>query len=77
MLAAVSSSFAVGDPVVLRFQVPNSAREHELHGHVLRLEQNTEDPQGAWPQRVAIAFDAVSPELEPYLTDAVQRFGPV
>jgi ABC-type histidine transport system ATPase subunit len=77
MLAAVSSAIAVGDPVVLRFQLPNSEREHELSGRVLRLEENTEDPQGAWPQRVAIAFDAVSPELEPYLNDAAQRFGPV
>lgn len=76
MLAAVSSALKVGEHVVLRFQLPNSAQPHELSGRVLRLEPNAEDPQGAWPQRVAIAFDAVSPELEPYLNDAAQRFGP-
>lgn len=75
MLAVVSSALSVGEHVVLRFQVPNSHTEHELKGRVLRLEDNSEDPQGAWPKRVAIAFDAVSPELEPFLNEAAHRFG--
>ena len=75
MLAAVSSALNVGEHVVLRFQLPNSETEHELSGRVLRLEENSEDPQGAWPKRVAIAFDAVTPELEPFLNDAAHRFG--
>jgi hypothetical protein len=41
---------------------------------VLRIEANPEDPQGAWPHRVAVAFDEVAPELLPYLEEAVQRY---
>jgi len=75
MLAAVSSDLSVGEHVELRFTLPSSDHEHRLSGRVLRLESNTEDPEGAWPQRVAIAFDHVAPELEPYLNEAVARFG--
>ena len=77
MLAAVSSALRIGAHVELRFTLPNSSQEHRLAGRVLRLEENSEDPEGVWPQRVAIAFDAVSPELEPYLDEAAARFGAV
>lgn len=75
MLMALSSELAVGEPVVVTFRLPPGDTEHSLRGHILRIEPNSEDPQGAWPHRVAIAFDEFAPELLPYLDDASNRFG--
>lgn len=63
MLMALATEIAVGAPVTIKFQLPPDGTEHTLRGHVLRIEPNTEDPEGAWPHRVAIAFDEVEPEL--------------
>jgi hypothetical protein len=75
MLMALASELAVGEPVVVTFRLPPGDVEHSLRGHILRIEANTEDPEGAWPHRVAVAFDEFAPELLPYLETAASRFG--
>lgn len=76
MLVAVNhNAIDVGEAVVLSFQLPTSPVEHRLHGHVLRIEPNDCDPEGPWPQRIAIAFDQPYPQLAPYLQAAATRQG--
>jgi PilZ domain len=74
MLIALTTEIDTDEPVVVTFRLPPSDREYSLRGHVLRIEANPEDPQGAWPHRIAVAFDEVAPELLPYLEEAVQRY---
>jgi len=42
---------------------------------VSRIEPNAEDPEGAWPMRVAVVFENVEPELAPVLEAAAAKFG--
>lgn len=73
MLMATAERLEEGAPVKARFQVPPNDEEHELHGHVVRFEQNEHDPDGLWPYRVAVAFSEVHPELEPLLEASLER----
>jgi hypothetical protein len=75
MLVALSSQLTVGELVEVTFRLPPGDIEHRLTGRVMRLEPNTRDPQGAWPYRAAIAFDEISPQLQPCLEEAAARFG--
>lgn len=77
MLVALASQIAVGEPVVVTFRLPPGDVEHKLTGRVTRLEPNSQDPEGSWPYRAAIAFDEVSPQLQPCLEEAAARFGSV
>jgi hypothetical protein len=74
MLMALSSEISPDQPVIVTFRLPTSDREYSMSGRVLRIEPNAEDPEGAWPHRIAVAFDEVAPELLPYLEDAAQRY---
>jgi hypothetical protein len=74
MLIAMTQEMEADEPVVVTFRLPPTGREYSLRGHILRIEANPEDPEGAWPHRIAVAFDEVAPELLPYLEAAVQRF---
>lgn len=74
MLMAVSARLEVDAEVVVRFQVPpDSGQEHVVEGRILRIEQNSDDPEGIWPYRVAVAFEAVDEALIPYLERAAQH----
>jgi hypothetical protein len=75
MLMALSAELTVGEPVKVTFRLPSGDAEHSLQGRILRIEPNSEDPEGGWPHRVAVVFDEVAPELVPYLIDAVARYG--
>lgn len=75
MLVALASQLSVGELVVVTFRLPPGEIEHRLTGRVMRLEPNLRDPEGAWPYRAAIAFDEVSPQLQPCLEEAAARFG--
>jgi F0F1-type ATP synthase alpha subunit len=76
MLLAVNSAreaIDVGATVELSFQLPESSVHHRLTGRVTRIEPNSCDPEGAWPARIAVAFDEVSPQLAPYLEAAATQ----
>jgi hypothetical protein len=75
MLMALASELTIGEPLVVTFRLPPGDVEHSLRGHILRIEPNSEDPEGGWPHRVAVAFDEFSPELLPLLEAAADRFG--
>ena len=76
MLLAVNSALdaiIIGETVELSFQLPESPVQHRLTGRVARIEPNSCDPEGAWPERIAVAFDEVSPQLAPYLEAAATQ----
>jgi hypothetical protein len=75
MLLASASELVPGEAVQVTFQLPPAGEPRTLQGHVLRVEPNSEDPEGGWPHRVAIAFDEIVPELHPFLEEAIARFG--
>ena len=78
MLMALSAKLQEGAAVEIRFHVPpTSDTEHHLHGKVVRIEENTEDPEGMFPYRIAVAFDDVDPELIPYLEQAASRLSEI
>ena len=75
MLVALAADLKVDDVVALTFRLPNGESDRSVSGRVVRIEPNTEDPEGAWPFKVGIAFDEVAPDLIPFLEDAMARFG--
>jgi hypothetical protein len=75
MLMVLGTDLAVGEQVRVTFRLPPGDVERVLQGTVSRIEPNAEDPEGAWPMRVAIVFENVDPELEPMLEDAASKFG--
>jgi c-di-GMP-binding flagellar brake protein YcgR len=74
MLMVLAGGLQVGEPVKVTFRIPPDNEERQLDAVVLRIEDNTEDPEGAWPLRVALVFDDVAPELAPLLETAATRF---
>ena len=57
-----------GERVKVTFTVVGvESGEHVVEGSILRLEPNHDDPEGLWPYRITICFDAPIPELEPLL----------
>jgi hypothetical protein len=73
MLLASSAELKAGERVKVTFVVPADGTQREFEGRVVRAEKNPEDPEGMWPNRIAIAFDQVSEELEPLLKAAAER----
>ncbi len=47
--------------------------EHVIEGTILRMEPNSDDPEGLWPFRITICFDEPIPELEPLLQHGAER----
>jgi len=77
MLVALSARLEVGAVVEVRFAVPTaSTAERTLRGKVVRVEPNQEDPDGMFPQRMALAFDDPDPDLVPVLEHAAKVLGP-
>jgi PilZ domain len=75
MMMVLGKDLAVGEAVTVTFQLPPGDVEIQVKGSVLRIEPNSEDPEGAWPLRVAVAFEDVDPELVPLLEEASAKFG--
>jgi hypothetical protein len=74
MLMVLGSDLAVGETVTVTFRLPPGQVEYQVHGTVLRIEPNTEDPEGSWPMRVAVQFEQVDAALEPLIAAASERF---
>jgi hypothetical protein len=64
ILMVSRSHLAPGTRVTLRLELPTSGDKRTLHGHVTRAERNDDDPEGLWPHRIAVEFDAPEPDLE-------------
>ena len=75
MLMVLGTDLAVGEPVRITFRLPPGDVEHQLQGTVLRIEPNTEDPEGSWPMRVAVQFENVDQALAPMIEDASAKYG--
>jgi len=74
MLIALTAELKVGQRVAVTFRVPPSGeQEQRFEGRIARVEKNPEDPEGAWPFRIAVVFDDVANELVPLLERAVSR----
>ena len=73
MLIALSAKLAPDEPITVTFRMPpDLQQEYAVPGRILRIETNRRDPDGLWPYRVAVVFDDVSPELVPYLEQAIR-----
>ncbi len=75
MLIVLCAEMKIGESVSVTFALPPSGETRALRGHIVRIDPNTEDPDGEWPFKVGVAFEEVSPELIPFLEEAVARFG--
>jgi hypothetical protein len=75
MLMVLGTDLSVGESVRVTFRIPPGDVERVLQGTVSRIEPNAEDPEGAWPMRVAVVFENVDPELAPILEAAAAKFG--
>ena len=74
MLLALSAELKVGEEATITFRLPPDGKEEQrMRGTILRLEKNPEDPDGVWPYRIAIVFDAISEQLIPLLEKAVRN----
>jgi hypothetical protein len=64
-LLVTSGQPAPGDRVQLFVRIPpNAEDELEICATVLRVEPNSEDPNGIWPFQIALEFDRPQPDLE-------------
>jgi hypothetical protein len=76
MLIRISTRLEQGQTVTLRFRVPPELREErELKGTILRIEANKEDPDGMFPYRIAVEFEALDAALVPHLEEAERQTG--
>ncbi len=61
----------VGTEVTLTFRVPpDSPDTRQVSGRIIRVEANTDDPDGFWRHRLAIEFKDLIPELEGVLRES-------
>jgi hypothetical protein len=74
MLIALTAELKVNQKVAVTFRMPpQGEQEQRIEGCITRVEKNTEDPEGTWPFRIAVAFDNVATDLIPLLERAVSR----
>ena len=62
-----------GSRVTITFRVlPDDDEMRFVEGRVVRVEENTDDPDGLWPLRIAVEFDEPIPDLEEQLAVAAE-----
>ena len=68
LLMVTATTIDVGSPVSITISVPpEGSPEKSVHGRVVRVEPNSEDPDGMWPHKMAVEFDHPVPELDEVL----------
>jgi len=73
MLIVTASQVEVGASITIVVRIPpEGGEEKRVHGKVVRVEPNNEDPDGMWPNRIAIEFDSSVPEIEKALHALVE-----
>lgn len=71
LLLSASTNLDEGSKVIVTFRVlPGDAQERSVQGTIIRVEKNTDDPDGLWPLRIAVEFDQPIPEIEAKLKEA-------
>jgi hypothetical protein len=73
LLLASPAQLEPGQRVKVSFALPPSGKAYEIEGNVVRLEVNPEDPEGTWPNRIAVQFDEVIEEIEPLLQQIAEK----
>ena len=74
MLVALSAKLEPGEAISISFHLPpDGGEERTVKGRITRIEDNTEDPDGVWPYRVAVEFEGLAPELVPLFEAAAYR----
>jgi hypothetical protein len=70
MLLVTARTLEVGASVQVVVSLPpDGETEKHLHGRVVRVEENTDDPHGLWPHRLAVEFDEPVADLEQALAE--------
>lgn len=68
LLLVCSEAVEVGSPVRVTMLVPpGGSVEITVDATVVRVSKNDEDPDGLWPFKIGIRFDAPVEKLEEYL----------
>jgi hypothetical protein len=71
ILVAAATDFSVGAPVRISFRVlPVDQTPRRIEGTIVRIVENTEDPRGPWPYKMAVEFDEPVEDLEQILRSA-------
>jgi hypothetical protein len=74
LLIASAASLEPGDTITVTFSVPPSAGdERTVTGKVVRVSPNDADPEGMWPNRLAVEFDEPVPGLDKVLKATTQE----
>ena len=67
MLLVCSSTLPVGSAITVILRVPpGDPVSVPARGSVVRVSRNDDDPEGLWPHKMAVKFDAPVPELEAF-----------
>ena len=68
LLVVSATSYTPGTAVTVELKLPSEVGTAiTRRGHIVRTEANSEDPDGIWRHRLAVAFDQPVPELEAVL----------
>lgn len=74
VMMVTASVLELGAPVTISLRIPgNGSSDTTVHGRVVRVEPNREDPEGLWRHQLAIEFDELVPELEKILGELAGR----
>ncbi len=78
MLLATPATLEPGQEITVTFVVPpapgeQAGEQQTLNARVIRVDTNPEDPEGAWPNRIALEFEHVEASLEPLLASVAER----
>jgi hypothetical protein len=63
-LILTASKLEPGSPVEISLKLPENDVPRRVTGRVVRVEENTNDPHGLWPHRMAVEFDEAVTDLE-------------
>lgn len=73
MQLSAATDLEPGSRVTISFRVmPDDEEMRFVEGKVVRVEENTDDPDGLWPLRIAVEFDEPVPDLEDQLQAAAE-----
>ena len=69
MLLVCSSTLPVGSTVVMILRIPPGGPDTvRVAGTIVRVSRNEDDPEGLWPHKMAVKFNARVPELSAFLS---------
>jgi hypothetical protein len=73
MQLSAATDLEPGSRVTISFRIlPDDEEMRFVEGKVVRVEENSDDPDGLWPLRIAVEFDEPVPDLEDQLAAAAE-----